>query len=296
MLGERHLCQACGMIEPDIPHAALRQAALAAGVAGPVPLIFANEAALYLLNNWLEHARRAGVGNIILVALDQAVATHPVGTGCVAVSVPFAGDFADLWLFRRRIFELLAAAGVDFIHADLDAVWLADPRPHCFAEPGLDMVFSQGLCFPLAVHAAWGFVLCCGLFAMRGNAACARFLAHVTARWQQDKDDQVAINMLLLESGTDWQRAQVPGSSMAFGPYKVLCYDRMLHGESKQLGIHVGLLPFHLVPRLVGASPEAIAVHPFSTRDPAERIHALKQCGAWLFQDTTMLLCEGSEI
>ena len=65
------------MTVPDLSRDALLAAADPAHQHGPVPVIFATEAALYLLDNWLEHARRAGLKNTLLIALDDAVAAHP---------------------------------------------------------------------------------------------------------------------------------------------------------------------------------------------------------------------------
>jgi hypothetical protein len=100
-----------------------------------------------LRDNKLNYSRRAGGNNTVLVALDDAVVSHPCGAGCVAVRAPFEGDFAAPWLLQRHVFELLASRGIAFVHSDLDAAWLDDVRPECFAELSLDLVFSQGLCF-----------------------------------------------------------------------------------------------------------------------------------------------------
>jgi hypothetical protein len=69
------------------------------------------------------------------------------------------------------------AQAIHLINSDLGAVWLADPRPECFADTALDVVFSQGMYEP--AYVAWGFVLCCGFFALRANTASARFFATV---------------------------------------------------------------------------------------------------------------------
>ena len=73
----------------------------------------------------------------LVVALDQTVAAHCVPAGVHTVPAAVPASLAALWLLRLRIFALLAAHGVDFVHSNLDAVWLDDPRPACFADPGL---------------------------------------------------------------------------------------------------------------------------------------------------------------
>jgi hypothetical protein len=246
---------------------------------GPVPVVFADAAAAYLIDNWLAHARAAGVARVLLLALDGVVAARPAPPGGAVVPVPFAGDLGDLWLRRLDVFAVLAAAGIDFIHSDLDAVWLADARPACFADPALDLVFSQGTFLPAEAHAAWGFVLCCGLFAVRAGPAAARFLAAVRARAAEERDDQVAVNRLLLEGGVAWAREGAEAYAIGQGGQRFTCHRRMLRGAGA--GVRVGLLPFHRVPRLATAGP-ALVKHPHATREPAARIAALRRSGVWL--------------
>jgi len=265
----------------DLPYDELLAVARTALQHGPVPVIFASEPALYLLDNWLEHARRAGLNNTILIALDDAVAAHSCGAGCVTVPARFDGDFAALWLLRLNVFELLASNGIDFVHSDLDAVWLGDVRPECYADPALDLVFSQGLFFPLQAHAAWKFVLCCGLFSVRAGLASANFLAAVRERWITEKDDQVAVNLVLLDNNIAWQDRTADRYEITIGARSMTCYQHMLRGVSATQGVTVGLLPFHRVPRLPGPVANAVVRHPYSTRDSASRILALRQSGVW---------------
>ena len=248
---------------------------------GPVPLLFADAAADYLIDNWLAHARRAGVPGALLVALDTTVAARPPVPGCALVHVPFAGDFAELWLLRLRVFSLLAAAGIDLVHSDLDAVWLADARAECFADASLDLVFSQGTFHPPAAQALWGFVLCCGLFAARAGPAAERFLAAVAARAAVDRDDQAAVNLVLAESDFSWSPDPAARYELRIGSRALVCHRTLLRGAGAGLGVRIGLLPYHRVPRLVTASPGALVKHPFSKREPAVRIAALRRSGVW---------------
>ena len=72
-----------------------------------------------------------------VVALDQTVAAHCVLDGVRTVPAAVPASLAASRLLRLRISALLAAHGVDFVHSNLDAVWLDDPRPPRFADPGL---------------------------------------------------------------------------------------------------------------------------------------------------------------
>jgi len=249
---------------------------------GPVPIVFADRSFAFLIDNWLEHARRAGVKHVLLVALDDTVMAHAETPECRRVQLPFTGDLAELWLLRLLVFERLAREGIDFVHSDLDAVWLGDPRAECFADPALDLVFSQGTFYPDQAHAAWGFVLCCGLFAARGRSAAARFFAAAHERAAIERDDQIAVNLLLLESGIEWRRSGQEPYELRVGDRRISCFRQMVSGFSEAAGLAVGMLPFHCVPRLPIGFPGAVVKHPFSLRSPASKIAALKRDGVWL--------------
>ena len=262
------------------------RAATAIAAYGPVPLIFANSAALYLLDNWLWHAAATGMRQALLLALDEAAAARAGDPHCRVVRLTFDGTLSELWQVRLLVFEVLAAAGIDVVHSDLDAVWLDDPRPHLFDDALLDGAFSQGTFHPRAAHAAWQFVLCCGLFGLRGSPATARFMAAVRGQAVQDGDDQAALNHVLLHTGTAWE-ADDSSETYQIGDERLrfACRRRMLRGRNSRLGLRIGLLPFHRVPRLVlptafTAEP-AIVCHPHSLRGEAGRIAALRAAGVW---------------
>jgi hypothetical protein len=262
------------------------RAATAVAGHGPVPLIFADSAALYLLDNWLWHAAATGMRQALLLALDEATAARTGDPHCRVVQLPFDGTLAELWQVRLLVFEALAAAGIDVVHSDLDAVWLDDPRPHLFDDAAIDAAFSQGTFHPRAAHDAWHFVLCCGLFGLRGRPATARFMAAVRGQAAHDGDDQAALNHVLLHTGTVWESDDA-GETYRIGDEKLsfACRRRMLRGRNARFGLRIGLLPFHRVPRLVlptaFTAERAIVCHPHSLRGEAGRVAALRAAGVW---------------
>ena len=268
------------------PLAGLADAVLAAANElrrdGPVPVVFANHAFVPLLDNWLAHARRAGVRRALVIALDDATAAHPVPDGCITVAAPLHGTLSDLWLFRLQIFALLTARGIDFVHADVDAVWLADPRSACFADPVLDLVFSQGTYRPEPAFAAWGFVLCCGYFAVRASPGTAQFFHAVQARAAIEQDDQAAVNLLLAEGGMRWQSTGDDAYQTPFAGRSFTCHRSMAISIGAPFGLRIGLLPYHLAPRLPTAEAGALLKHPSSPRDVAGKIRVLQDCGCWM--------------
>src|SRR3984957_18600744 len=166
-------------LPPSLRHALTRAVDGAPTGAGALPVIFATDNFTPLLRNWLRHAGAAGVTRMLVIAMDQALHDRLGQAGIAAVRHSFDGTLGDLWQQRMLVFEWLAGHGVDFIHSDADAVWLHDPRPFCFAHRGFDLMFSQGFAYPAATWRSWGFVLCCGLFAVRANPATSAFFTAV---------------------------------------------------------------------------------------------------------------------
>jgi Nucleotide-diphospho-sugar transferase len=246
-----------------------------------LPVIFATDNFAPLLRNWLRHAEAAGVTRTLVIAMDQALHDRLGQAGLTAVRHSFDGTLGDLWYQRTLVFEWLAEHGVDFIHSDADAVWLRDPRPLCFADGGFDLVFSQGINYPAETWRSWGFVLCCGLFAVRANPATAAFFAAVRTMTAKVGDDQVVINALLQQSGMSWRGAGLDSYELTNRHGQAFtCHRQVLPGFSDQFGLHVGLLPHHRVPRLPIAGIDALVRHPVGPAgDP---IAKLKAAGCWM--------------
>jgi hypothetical protein len=258
------------------------EAALAASALrdGPLPVTFATDDFAPLLANWLRHAKAAGVTDSLVIAMDEALAARLEQVGTPAIRHGFDGTPGDLWYQRTLIFEWLARRGVDFIHSDVDAVWLRDPRPFCRADPDFDLVFSQGTNYPPEVWHAWGFVLCCGLFAVKASPATARFFTEVRRMTAQVQDDQVAVNILLCDSGLSWRTGGAESYPLTNRHGQVFTgYRGMLEGVSESAALRVGLLPHDRVPRLPILGAEALVRHPVGPGNPVEKLRAV---GCWM--------------
>ncbi len=248
--------------------------------AGPVPVTFATNGFWPLLDNWLRHAEAAGVTHRIVIAMDDALAVRLERAGIPAIRHGFDGTLGDLWCQRTLVFEWLAGRGVDFIHSDVDAVWLRDPRPFCRADPGFDLVFSQGINYPPEVWRAWGFVLCCGLFAVKASPATARFFSEVRRATAKVQDDQVAVNILLHASGLSWRTAGAEGHTLTNRHGQIFtAFRETIEGVSESAGLRVGLLPHDRVPRLPILGSDALVRHPVGPGDAVEKLRAV---GCWL--------------
>jgi hypothetical protein len=238
----------------------------------PVTIAFATDGFGPLTMNWLAHAHKVGAPAPLVVALDAALAHSLEEAGIPFIRHRYDGSLGDLWLQRTLFFEFLAGAGIDFIHSDVDAVWLRDPRPFCFGDFGLDLIFSQGVNYPAPIWRQWGFVLCCGFFAVRARPAVAAFFSEVRGLVRRVGDDQVVINHLIAERGLVWAADRQTG-------YDLSNKGKLFTGPS--LDLHVGLLPHHLFPRLPIAEPGAMVRHPVGPGDPIEKAAVLRQVGCW---------------
>jgi len=257
-------------------------AALAARIdtAEPLPVAFATGTFARLLDNWLIHARATGVRQVMVVAMDARLAVPP-SPDILVVNHRYDGTLHDLWVQRALVFAFLADRGVDFVHSDVDAVWLKDPRLFCFADEGLDLVFSQGTNYPGAVWQIWGFVLCCGLFAVRANARTAAFFSKISALAARIPDDQVAVNALLAQHRTDWETTGQSATTLEVRGVPFRTFEQMLFGTCEALNLRIGLIPHNRVPRLPVAGADAIARHPLGPGDPVLKARVLRAVGCW---------------
>jgi hypothetical protein len=246
----------------------------------PLPVVFATGTFAALLENWLIYARTAGVHQVLVVAMDQWLALSPQ-PDVLIVRHRYDGTLHDLWFQRTLVFAFLAERGIDFIHSDVDAVWLEDPRPLCFADDAIDLAFSQGTNYPAAVWQIWGFVLCCGLFAVRANPGTASFFAKVSALATRIPDDQVAVNALLAQHRMVWETTGQDSMTLAVRGNPFTAYCRMLSGTCEALGLRVGLIPHDRVPRLPMAGTDAVVRHPLGPGDPALKAAVLRSIGCW---------------
>lgn len=249
---------------------------------GPLTITFATADFAPLLTNWLIHAARAGEPAPLVVAFDRGVGDAVGHAGAPVIRYRAARSLADLWLQRVLFFEYLLDRDVDFIHSDLDAVWKRDPRPLCFADSSLDLVFSQGTNYPSDIWRHWGFVLCCGFFAVRASPATVDFFTAVRDRIALVGDDQVAVNHLLAESGVVWNADGRSGNVLQIGDQSFTTWRRMVIGASEKLDLRIGLLPHHLAPRLAGKFPDAYVHHPVGPGNPAQKARVLNEIGCWM--------------
>jgi hypothetical protein len=120
-----------------------------------------------------------------------------------------------------------------------------------------------------------GFVLCCGLFVVKVSPATARFFAKVRRMTIQVQDDQIAVNILLHDSGLSWRTAEIESYPLTNRHGQVFTADRgMREGVSERAGLRVGLLPHDRVPRLPILGSDALVRHSVGPGSSEEKLRA----------------------
>jgi len=245
-------------------------------------VVFANWAYREVLQNWLAAMRRLQLEQELIIALDEQTHQFLVAGGHRSILVSFKGNLGGLWKLRINVFRILLDQGLDFIHSDADAVWLRNPIPEFIAPyPDTDLLISQGTIWPPEVHRSWGFVLCCGLFAMRSTPAMQSLLATLSQHVETTGDDQVSLNQVLLEKGITWEIPQ-PVTRLRIGTHQFSTSQKLITGTTGAQT--VGVLPFRCFPRISHTDNTAYVSHPLTPKKAEAKKKVLQECGAWLLE------------
>lgn len=227
-----------------------------------VTVVFVTAGYEDIFRSWCTRPGAPGKSELLVVACDPGAEDTWRNEGMIVLTAPTDGSLGGLWRTRLEIFVALCRAGVDFFHSDADAFWICDPRDYCRALRA-DLTFSQGTIWPRAAVRAWGFVLCCGFFHVRATPATADFLEAIDRRCaaMDQPDDQVALNTLLLESGTTWEPTPQPDEQREFRGDMLSFFPTPIHGQCRSAGLELCLLPHHLFTRIGPTSPEMMVEH-----------------------------------
>lgn len=256
-------------------------ASLKSTPAQPTVIAFANAGYATLTENWIWHMRRIGVDNVTLCALDDETLRLARTNGTPAVRVGDTARLADLWILRAQLFRALASQRIDFIHSDVDAIWLRDPRPRLLGTQA-QLAFSQGTVWPNDIARAWGFVLCCGLFLARATPTVAEFFERLSQRIVDEKDDQTSLNRALRDGGATWDVAAIDAgrSEREWNSISFSIFADPLLGKAGDLSL--ALMPHAEFPRLPDLpGPRALVAHPIAPKDAKAKIERLAKLGLW---------------
>ncbi|WP_448192671.1 putative nucleotide-diphospho-sugar transferase [Azospirillum sp. sgz301742] len=247
----------------------------------PLIIVFANYSYRDVLRNWIYHARAVGVANFLIVAMDEALMHDLRGAGVQVAHCSYDGTYGSLIVQRVRVLQFLAESGIDFIHSDVDAVWLEYGIDEYFTFDDFDLVFSQGTIWPPDVQADWGFVLCCGLFGARAGVATADFFARVGVGAARENSDQAVVNRILREAGVRWDKDYASSYTLNYGGREFTGYRNTIQGHCAGLNLRLALLPHHAFQRLPMAGEKALVSHPLSPKDAEGKRTTMRQHGMW---------------
>lgn len=131
------------------------------------------------------------------------------GLSCIHLAERFS-DPRRIFVSRLEVVRDLIDSGTHVIHTDADAFWLRPDVPSLI-KPGVDLHVSVGGGIPQQALEEWGFTLCCGFFILHATDRSRAFLPTWLERTREMKDDQRALNELLLAHEVQWEESDTTG-------------------------------------------------------------------------------------
>jgi hypothetical protein len=253
---------------------------------GDIVIAFANTHYVDVLMNWLVALAANGIDNYLVIALDEALYRFLDERGVPVALSTLGGELRELWVRRIQVFAALCIAGIDFVHSDVDAVWMRDPRTAHLSDLHAELTISQGTIWPPEVHQRFGFVLCCGLFRLRSGPRTRQLLGELEAHVLQTGDDQVSLNRLIAARAPTWQIARKDAYYIQGGGQRFLCSRSLIRGVAND-GLRVALLPHHLFQRVAVPSTDLpYVLHRLTPKQPAAKLQEFARHGClWLRPD-----------
>jgi hypothetical protein len=246
----------------------------------PLVVTFADSGYQPLLQIWVRRLRQLGIERVKVFCLDAAVREWCDGEGVDAVQIEWSGALDDLWQQRVRIFRTLLAAGEEFIHSDIDAIWVHNPlRRGAAAGRDEDLLFSQGTVWPFDVHQRWGFVLCCGWFWAKPTVPTRAFFEALESDVKLTGDDQISVNRVLAGMGLRWSPAGAGDYYLRLREHLVQCWSRPICATTTTGSLSVALLPQREFQRLPEDAEHAIVKHFLTPKNCQQKLSMLQACG-----------------
>lgn len=240
-----------------------------------IVISFGNYAYRKVAIAWLNKLRRAGVENYMFISMDEDLFKLLNQEGFNTVLNKFEGSLSDLWIFRLKVISRLLTIGLNVIHSDSDAFWLQNPIPELRAIPS-DIISSQGTIFPPDCLEQWGFVLCCGFQYFRARAHTLAFFEQLLPLVEKVKDDQKAINQLLLIQRVNWGNI-VASYKLSVNDKQFDCYTANINGRTAN-GLNVTVLPHCKYQRVFESNASnPLILHLLSDKTQDAKLASLKR-------------------
>lgn len=240
----------------------------------PLVVTFSSGKYLPLLEPWLQQLNQLAIRRVKVFCLDSIAYSWCESKKVVATRVEWDGGWRDLCVQRIRIFNQLLAAGEEFIHSDLDAIWIKNALQFGSANKRAeDLIFSQGTDWPLDAHERWGFVLCCGWFWIKPTPAARRFFGALKVD-DENGDDQIAVNRQLARLNVQWDSGRGGDYEVSINEGRaqiniplleqdrvMQCWVRPIVGRCATGSLSVALLPHREFQRLPDDAEHAVVKH-----------------------------------
>ncbi|WP_047492346.1 putative nucleotide-diphospho-sugar transferase [Terriglobus sp. TAA 43] len=178
----------------------------------PIVLVPLSGGYLSMFGLWIQQVRKHIGSRIVVLAMDDAALQVTETYNDVHV-IDCRSFFAwnegklnpktrgVLWLVRTLYLRALVAAGHSVMVLDLDAIPVGDVLPLLASLPDVDVIAQLDHSIPMDVDRALGFVLCCGFMLWRPTVAAQTLLDRFVTAAQVERDDQLALNHLLVADG-----------------------------------------------------------------------------------------------
>jgi len=242
----------------------------------PLVITFCSFAYIPVLANFIFAIRNAGHHSIRVYALDEKTAIFGRSTGVEILEIPWDGKHTSLWSTRLEVFQKLIAEGRDFVHSDVDAIWLDDPIPDWMTAEN-DLTFSQGTIHPRNTHTKLGFVLCCGLFRVCPTKGAMSFFNVLAEDFAFTGDDQASVNNVLFRFDTRWNISGDPDYRLGFKDTFLSCWRRKITGACAAFEIDIAMLPNWAVQRVPDEYGQPLVCHPLTAKNAKKKLQYFEQ-------------------
>ena len=249
---------------------------------GPVLITFATNALLDLLLNWLVSVDSLGIHNYLIVSLDRRLYEYLSKRQIPTVFSEWSGGLERLWKKRVHVWLAFTRGKLNYIHCDLDAVWVRNPTPRYFMTPEYDLLISQDTTWPPSIIARRGFILCCGLFHARSCESTEQLFEDVVGDIKETGDDQWSLNRVIERYNIEWQTDHQRTYRLKHVGHQFLCSERIIRGEHSDTGLTVGVLPHHEFQRLHMPERNAYVKHLVRSGLPGDKADILRANNLWL--------------
>ena len=152
---------------------------------------------------WVKNIKGNNLIDYIVIACDKKAHIKLITENINTVLKEY-NKAETFWSYRLNVINsFIQNSKYDYIiHSDIDAIWKKNICEELSNYPNIDIFFSQGTIFPENHLLKHNFVLCCGFFCIKCNIKDSAFLKDLIKETENVKDDQIALNTLLIN--TKW--------------------------------------------------------------------------------------------